>query len=205
MFNKIATKIVGSRNDRLVKKMYKIVDKVNAFEDEVQALSDEELKAKTEAFRQRHEAGESLDALMPEAFAVVREVGQRVLGMRHFDVQMIGGMVLDQGKIAEMRTGEGKTLVATLFAYLNALPGRGVHVVTVNDYLARRDAGWMGRLYNALGMTTGVINSSGGIAATSAISCSSMRLQPPPCRSRCLERARSTRIRRMASAAEAKK
>jgi len=156
MFNKIATKIVGSRNDRLVKKMYKIVDKVNAFEDEVQALSDEELKAKTEAFRQRHEAGESLDALMPEAFAVVREASSRTIGLRHYDVQLVGGMVLHQGKIAEMKTGEGKTLMATLAVYLNTMGGKSAHVVTVNDYLARRDAEWMGPVYTALGLTVGV-------------------------------------------------
>ena len=133
-----------------------IVDKVNAFEDEVQALSDEELKAKTEAFRQRHEAGESLDALMPEAFAVVREASSRTIGLRHYDVQLVGGMVLHQGKIAEMKTGEGKTLMATLAVYLNTMGGKSAHVVTVNDYLARRDAEWMGPVYTALGLTVGI-------------------------------------------------
>ncbi|WP_456372833.1 preprotein translocase subunit SecA [Thiolapillus sp.] len=162
MFNKIAKKVFGSRNERLVKRMFKEVEKVNALEDSVKALSDEELRNKTGEFRQRLKDGENLDKLLPEAFAVVREASVRVLGMRHFDVQLIGGMVLHQGKIAEMRTGEGKTLVATLAVYLNALEGKGVHVVTVNDYLARRDASWMGKLYHFLGMSTGVINSSGG-------------------------------------------
>ncbi|HFE49079.1 MAG TPA: preprotein translocase subunit SecA [Chromatiaceae bacterium] len=160
MFRKVVRKVFGSRNDRLVKRMFTTVEKVNAFEAEMEALSDEALRAKTEAFRQRFNDGESLDDLLPEAFATVREAGRRVLGMRHFDVQLIGGMVLHQGKIAEMRTGEGKTLVATLAAYLNALPGKGVHVVTVNDYLAKRDAGWMGRIYEFLGMTVGVIVSN---------------------------------------------
>ena len=155
MFNKIAKKVFGSRNERLVKRMFKEVEKINALEDSVKGLSDEELRGKTAEFRQRLQDGESLDKLLPEAFAVVREAGIRVLGMRHFDVQMIGGMVLHQGKIAEMRTGEGKTLVATLAVYLNALEGKGVHVVTVNDYLARRDAAWMGKLYHFLGMSTG--------------------------------------------------
>jgi len=163
MFSKLVRKVFGSRNDRLVKRMGKTVAQINAFEEQVAALADEELKGKTAEFRQRLEQGEELDGLLPEAFAVVREAGKRVLGMRHFDVQLIGGMVLHQGKIAEMRTGEGKTLVATLAAYLNALPASGVHVVTVNDYLARRDAEWMGRLYHFLGMSTGVINSSGGM------------------------------------------
>ena len=162
MFNKIAKKVFGSRNERLVKRMFKEVEKVNVLEDSIKPLSDDELRAKTEEFRQRLKKGESLDKLLPEAFAVVREASVRVLGMRHFDVQLIGGMVLHQGKIAEMRTGEGKTLVATLAVYLNALEGKGVHVVTVNDYLARRDASWMGKLYHFLGMSTGVINSSGG-------------------------------------------
>ena len=162
MFSKVAKKVFGSRNERLVKRMYKEVAKVNALEDGVSALSDEELQGKTGEFRERLEQGETLDQLLPEAFAVVREAGKRTLSMRHFDVQLIGGMVLHQGKIAEMRTGEGKTLVATLAVYLNALPAKGVHVVTVNDYLARRDAVWMGHLYNFLGMSVGVINSSGG-------------------------------------------
>ncbi|OOZ42602.1 preprotein translocase subunit SecA [Solemya elarraichensis gill symbiont] len=161
MMAKLLSKIFGSRNDRLVKRMRKTVAQINQLEPQFEALSDEQLKAKTGEFRERHEAGESLDALMPEAFAAVREASTRVLGMRHFDVQMIGGMVLHDGKIAEMRTGEGKTLVATLAVYLNALDGNGVHVVTVNDYLARRDGEWMGRLYNFLGLSLGIIQSSG--------------------------------------------
>ena len=168
MVSKIFKKIFGSRNDRLIKKMSKDVILVNKLEAGIEALSDTELRAKTQEFRQRLEQGEALDALLSEVFAVVREVGRRVMKMRHFDVQMIGGVVLHQGKIAEMRTGEGKTLVATLAAYLNALPGKGVHVVTVNDYLARRDAAWMGRLYHFLGLTTGVINSSGGMGPDSS-------------------------------------
>jgi len=163
MFRKVMKKVFGSRNDRLVKRMSKTVTQINALEEQISALSDDQLKAKTDEFRNRLEQGEQLNNLMPEAFAVVREAGKRVLGMRHFDVQLIGGMVLNDGKIAEMRTGEGKTLVATLSAYLNALPAKGVHVVTVNDYLARRDAEWMGRLYHFLGLSTGVINSSGGM------------------------------------------
>nr|VFJ63366.1 MAG: protein translocase subunit secA [Candidatus Kentron sp. FW] len=150
-------KIIGSRNDRLVKRMYRTINRINSFEDEIHALSDGELRERTDLFRQRHQDGESLDSLLPEAFAVVREASRRVLDMSHFDVQLIGGMVLHQGKIAEMRTGEGKTLVATLAVYLNALPGRGVHVVTVNDYLARRDAEWMGKLYSFLGLRVGVV------------------------------------------------
>jgi len=168
MLNKLVKKIFGSRNERLVKRMLKSVEQINVLEPAMQALSDEALAEKTVEFRQRLANGENTDALLNEAFAVVREAGSRVLGMRHFDVQMIGGMVLHQGKIAEMRTGEGKTLVATLAVYLNALEGKGVHVVTVNDYLARRDAGWMGRLYHFLGMSTGVINSSGGMGPDSA-------------------------------------
>ncbi|MCP5438517.1 MAG: preprotein translocase subunit SecA [Chromatiaceae bacterium] len=168
MLNKLVRKIFGSRNDRLVKRMLKSVEQINVLEPGLQALSDEALAAKTGEFRERLARGETTDALLPEVFAVVREASRRVLGMRHFDVQMIGGMVLNQGKIAEMRTGEGKTLVATLAVYLNALVGKGVHVVTVNDYLARRDAGWMGRLYRFLGMSTGVINSSGGMGPDSS-------------------------------------
>lgn len=162
MFSKVVKKVFGSRNDRLVKRMQKVVNEINALEPGMQALSDEELAAKTKEFREKIEQGASLDDLLVEVFAVVREASWRVLGMRHFDVQLIGGMVLHQGKIAEMRTGEGKTLVATLAVYLNALSGDGVHVVTVNDYLARRDAAWMGQLYHFLGLSTGVINSSGG-------------------------------------------
>ena len=149
-------KVLGSRNDRLVKKHRKIVEKINALEADFEALTDEQIAAKTQEFRDRLAAGETIEQLLPEAFAVVREASRRALGMRHFDVQLIGAMVLHNGKIAEMRTGEGKTLVATLAVYLNALPGKGVHVVTVNDYLAARDAEWMGRLYSFLGMTTGV-------------------------------------------------
>jgi len=174
MFNKIAKKIFGSRNDRLIKAMSREVEKINALEPQIEALSDQELQAKTAEFKERLAQGTSLDDLLVEAFAVVREASKRVLGMRHFDVQLIGGMVLHQGKIAEMRTGEGKTLVATLAVYLNALEGKGVHVVTVNDYLARRDAAWMGRLYHFLGMSTGVINSSGGMGPDS----SSYRFDP---------------------------
>ena len=157
MVNKLLSKIFGSRNERLIKRMRKTVERINALEPEISALDDSQLRGKTDEFRTRLADGATLDELLPEAFAVVREAGKRVLQMRHFDVQLIGGMVLHQGKIAEMRTGEGKTLVATLAAYLNALPGDGVHVVTVNDYLARRDAEWMGQLYEFLGMTTGVI------------------------------------------------
>ncbi len=162
MVSQLLRKLFGSSNDRTIKRMTKVVNKINALEDSIQALSDQELRAKTDEFRQRLQDGAKPDELLPEAFAVVREAGKRTLGMRHFDVQMIGGMVLNEGRIAEMRTGEGKTLVATLFAYLNALPGKGVHVVTVNDYLARRDAEWMSRLYNFLGLTVGV--SVGGMS-----------------------------------------
>ncbi|MFV0282605.1 MAG: preprotein translocase subunit SecA [Castellaniella sp.] len=150
-------KIIGSRNDRLLKQYRKQVTQINALEPSMQALSDDELKAKTDEFRQRIADGQSVNSLLPEAFAVVREASRRVFGMRHFDVQMLGAIALHNGKIAEMRTGEGKTLMATLAVYLNALNGRGVHVVTVNDYLARRDAEWMGRLYGFLGMTVGVV------------------------------------------------
>ena len=154
------TKIFGSRNDRLIKQYRRKVAVINKLEPEIKALSDEQLKAKTAEFRQRLADGASLDSLLPEAFAVVREASFRVLGMRHFDVQLIGGMVLNDGKIAEMRTGEGKTLTATLAVYLNALPGKGAHVVTVNDYLASRDAAWMGKVYNFLGMSVGTILSN---------------------------------------------
>jgi len=156
MLGNLVTKIFGSRNERLVKRMFKVVEQINALEDSMIALSDAELKAKTTEFRQRLTGGALLDDLLPEAFAVVREASRRALNMRHFDVQLIGGIVLHQGKIAEMRTGEGKTLVAPLAAYLNALTERGVHIITVNDYLARRDAEWMGHIYNFLGMTVGV-------------------------------------------------
>jgi len=157
MFGAIAKIIFGSSNDRYVKSLGKIVDRINAFETTISALTDEELRDQTRKFRVRLDNGETLDDLLPEAFATVRAAAQRVLGMRHFDVQMIGGIVLHRGEIAEMRTGEGKTLVATLATYLNALEGKGVHVVTVNDYLARRDCDWMGQVYRFLGLTTGVI------------------------------------------------
>ncbi|MBW7901660.1 MAG: preprotein translocase subunit SecA [Rhodocyclaceae bacterium] len=155
MISGLLKKIFGSRNDRLIKQYSQTVRKINALEPQMEALADEALQAKTSEFRARLEKGETLDDLLPEAFAVVREAGRRVLGMRHFDVQMIGGMVLHYGKIAEMRTGEGKTLVATLPCYLNALSGKGVHVITVNDYLASRDAEWMGRLHRFLGLSVG--------------------------------------------------
>jgi len=156
MLSTVFRKFFGSRNDRLVKQYGQKVKEINALEPAMQALSDEALRAKTDEFKKRFQQGESLEKLLPEAFAVVREGGVRALEMRHFDVQMIGGMVLNAGKIAEMRTGEGKTLVATLPVYLNALTGKGVHVVTVNDYLAKRDAEWMGRLYNFLGLSVGI-------------------------------------------------
>ena len=156
MISGLLKKIFGSRNDRLIKQYSLTVKRINALEPQIAALSDEQLKARTEEFRQRHADGQTLDDLLPEAFAVVREASKRVLGMRHFDVQLIGGMVLHYGKIAEMRTGEGKTLVATLPSYLNAISGKGVHVITVNDYLARRDAEWMGRLHRFLGLTVGI-------------------------------------------------
>jgi hypothetical protein len=156
MATNFLTKIFGSRNDRLLKQYRRTVEQVNALEPQLEKLDDEQLRAKTQEFRDRVAKGEALDDLLPEAFAVVREGSKRVMKMRHFDVQMMGGMALHQGKIAEMRTGEGKTLTATLPVYLNALSGKGVHVVTVNDYLANRDAQWMGRLYNFLGLSVGV-------------------------------------------------
>jgi preprotein translocase subunit SecA len=157
MLNNLITRVVGSKNDRLLKRLQPRVEQINGLESEVEALGDEQLRAKRGEFRSRLERGETLDDLLPEVFAVVREAGRRTLGMRHFDVQLIGGMVLHRGMIAEMKTGEGKTLVATLAAYLNALPGKGVHVITVNDYLARRDMEWMGKLYQFLGMRVGCI------------------------------------------------
>ncbi len=157
MFAPLLKKLFGSKNEREVKRMLKTVQLVNAFEEQMVALSDEQLRAKTQEFKARIAKGETLDKLLPEAFAVAREAGKRVMGMRHFDVQLIGGMTLHEGMIAEMRTGEGKTLVATLGVYLNALSGKGVHVVTVNDYLARRDANWMRPLYEFLGLTVGVV------------------------------------------------
>jgi len=157
MVRNLLSKVFGSRNARLLKKMGIIVGQINALEPRLESLTDQELRDRTDEFRQRFQDGETLEQLLPEVFATVREASKRVLGMRHFDVQLIGGMVLNQGKIAEMRTGEGKTLVATLAAYLNAITGDGVHVITVNDYLASRDAAWMGKLYDFMGLTTGVI------------------------------------------------
>ena len=150
MLNKIARTLFGSANDRFVKKQMKVVDKINSLEPDFVKLSDDELKAKTDEFRNRIKNGETLDELLPEAFAAVREAAKRTLGQRHYDVQLVGGIVLHKGMIAEMKTGEGKTLVATLAAYLNALEGKGVHIVTVNDYLAKRDAEWMGQVYRFL-------------------------------------------------------
>ncbi|MBA2466516.1 MAG: preprotein translocase subunit SecA [Sphingomonas sp.] len=157
MFAGLAKSIFGSANDRYVRGLGKYVDAVNALEPQISALSDDQLRGQTDVFRQRIEGGETLDTLIPEAFATVREAALRTLGQRHYDVQLIGGMALHRGEIAEMKTGEGKTLVATLAVYLNALPGKGVHVVTVNDYLARRDADWMGQIYRFLGLSVGVI------------------------------------------------
>ncbi|MFL5089403.1 MAG: DEAD/DEAH box helicase, partial [Xanthobacteraceae bacterium] len=157
MIGALARKFFGSANDRRVRKYQPRVDAINALEAEVEKLSDEELRARTAAFKQQVADGTSLDDLLVPAFATVREAARRTIGQRHFDVQLIGGMILHEGKISEMKTGEGKTLVATLPVYLNALAARGVHVVTVNDYLARRDAEWMGQIYNFLGLTVGVI------------------------------------------------
>ena len=172
MINSVFTKVFGTSNERAVKRMQPVLDQINGFEAAISALTDAQLRAKTAEFKERIAARTAdiadrderiaaekvvLDEILPEAFAVVREAGKRAVGMRHFDVQMIGGMVLHQGKISEMRTGEGKTLVATLPCYLNALAGRGVHVITVNDYLAKRDAEWMGKIYGFLGLTVGVI------------------------------------------------
>ncbi|MDZ7735354.1 MAG: preprotein translocase subunit SecA [Gammaproteobacteria bacterium] len=157
MISGLLKKFVGSRNERLLKRMRKRVERINVLETDIAALDDDALRAKTEEFRGRYNSGETLDDLLSEAFAVVRETSRRILDMRHFDVQLIGGMVLHQGSIAEMRTGEGKTLVATLPAYLNALTGQGVHIITVNDYLAQRDADWMGKIYEFLGLSVGVI------------------------------------------------
>ena len=157
MLNSLLTRIFGSRNERLLRQFHKNVASINALEPQMERLDDAGLKAKTDQFRQRVADGATLDALLPEAFAVCREASRRALGLRHYDVQLIGGMVLHSGRIAEMRTGEGKTLVATLAVYLNALAGKGVHVITVNDYLARRDSAWMGKLYNFLGLSVGVV------------------------------------------------
>src|SRR6201985_3071738 len=157
MIGALARKFVGSANDRRVKGYQSRVDAINALEPEVAALSDEALKARTAEFKQQLADGKTLDDILVAGFATVREAAKRTLGQRHFDVQLIGGMVLHEGDIAEMKTGEGKTLVATLAVYLNALAGKGVHVVTVNDYLARRDSEWMGQIYSFLGLTVGVI------------------------------------------------
>jgi preprotein translocase subunit SecA len=157
MISMMLTKIFGSKNDRVLKQLNPIVEQINQKESVVAKMSDEELQGQTALFKNRLEKGETLDDILPEAFAVVREASKRILKMRHFDCQLIGGIVLHQGKIAEMKTGEGKTLVATLPAYLNALNGKGVHVITVNDYLAKRDSEWMGQLYNYLGLSFGTI------------------------------------------------
>ncbi|MGO2502058.1 MAG: DEAD/DEAH box helicase, partial [Cobetia marina] len=157
MLGKFLTKVVGSKNDREVKRLRKRVNAVNALEESLESLSDEALAGKTAEFRERLAQGENLDKLLPEAFATVREASKRIMGMRHFDTQMVGGIALHEGRIAEMKTGEGKTLVGTLAVYLNALAGEGVHVVTVNDYLATRDANWMRPLYEFLGLSVGVI------------------------------------------------
>src|SRR5213082_1814038 len=156
----LLTRVFGSRNERLVRGYARAVRAASQLEPAIQALSDEALRGRTEEFRQRLKAGATLDELLPEAFAVVREAARRTLQMRHFDVQLIGGIVLHKGMISEMRTGEGKTLVATLPAYLNALTGEGVHIVTVNDYLAQRDADWMGPVYRFLGLSVGVIKNA---------------------------------------------
>jgi preprotein translocase subunit SecA len=180
MVRSLLKKVFGSRNERLIKRMSKTVAELNALEPQTERLSDPELAGKTAELRARLQQGSTLADLLPEAFAVVREAGRRVLSMRHFDVQLIGGIVLNEGKIAEMRTGEGKTLVATLAVYLNALPQKGVHVVTVNDYLARRDAEWMGRIYRFLGLSVGVINSSGGMGPDAASYLYDPDYEPPP-------------------------
>ena len=156
---KFLRKLFGSRNDRVIRRLSKVVKKINLLESDFELLGEIDFPKKTEELRERVRQGETLDQVLPEAFALVREAGRRVLNMRHFDVQLIGGMVLHNGNIAEMRTGEGKTLVATLAAYLNSLSGSGVHIITVNDYLAKRDAEWMGKVYDFLGLSTGVITS----------------------------------------------
>src|SRR6185437_13259601 len=157
MIGALARRLFGSANDRFIKGLQPLVDEVNEFEPALVALDDDGLRARTAAFRERLERGDTLDDVLPEAFATVREAAKRTLGQRHFDVQLMGGVVLHRGMIAEMKTGEGKTLVATLPVYLNALAGKGVHVVTVNDYLARRDSEWMGQIYRFLGLTVGCI------------------------------------------------
>jgi preprotein translocase subunit SecA len=180
MFTNLVKKVFGTKNDREVRKLQKIVNRISELEPGLGELSDADLKAETDRLRQQLAAGKTLDELLPEAFAVVRETAHRVMGMRHFDVQMIGGLTLHQGRIAEMRTGEGKTLVATLAAYLNALPAEGVHVITVNDYLARRDAQWMGPLYRALGLTVGIIQSYQGPNAANSFLIGDSD-EPQPC------------------------
>ena len=157
MFGSIFKKIIGSRNDREIKRLQATVERINSLESSISSLTDNALRQKTDEFRSVLASGKTLEDILPEAFAVVREASKRVLSMRHFDVQLIGGMVLHEGKIAEMKTGEGKTLVATLPVYLNALPKKGVHVITVNDYLAKRDSQWMGEIYTFLGLTVGII------------------------------------------------
>ncbi|KAF0207660.1 MAG: preprotein translocase subunit SecA, partial [bacterium] len=157
MLNKILTKIFGSANERRLKQIRPIVEVINDFESKIKPLSNDELKAKTPYFKEKLEKGATLDEILPEAFAVVREASRRVTEMRHFDVQLIGGMILHSGAVAEMRTGEGKTLVATLPSYLNALEGKGVHIITVNDYLAKRDSEWMGKIHRFLGLKVGCI------------------------------------------------
>ena len=154
---KIVDKVFGTHSERELKRIKPLVAKINSLEPEISALSDAELRAKTDEFKERLANGETKDDILPEAFAVVREAGKRTLGMRHYDVQLIGGIILHQGRISEMKTGEGKTLVSTLPAYLNALDGEGVHIVTVNDYLAKRDAEWMGQIHTFLGLTVGVV------------------------------------------------
>ena len=153
----VFNKIFKSYSEKEVKRIKPIVEKINELEEETSKLTDEQLRAKTNEFKKQLEEGKTLDDILPEAFAVVREASKRVLGMRHFDVQLIGGIILHQGRIAEMKTGEGKTLVATLPVYLNALTGKGVHVITVNDYLAKRDSEWMGKLYKFLGLSVGLV------------------------------------------------
>ena len=157
MFFNYLTKVFGSKNERELKKLQPLLEQVNSFEPKIKALTDAQLSAQTGLFRERIDGGEPLDDLLPEAFASVREASFRVLEMRHFDCQIIGGAVLHQGKIIEMKTGEGKTLATTLPAYLNALSGKGVHIITVNDYLAKRDTEWMGQIYNFLGLSVGTI------------------------------------------------
>jgi preprotein translocase subunit SecA len=154
----ILKKLIGTRNDRLIKELWSFVSQVNEWEPRIKPLSDDDLFAKTSVFKQRYENGETLDLMAPEAFAVVRETAKRILGERHYDVQIIGGIVLHQGKISEMKTGEGKTLTSTSPMYLNAISGKGAHLVTVNDYLAKRDSEWMGQIYRALGMSVGCVH-----------------------------------------------